>query len=90
MTDRDAWLNVAQAAQWLAEGRRVEGRAHGTSDAGWIDVSGTAIGISLEYRLKPAPPKPREWHLRWNARDSYWESVPDTCLGAIRVREVLE
>ena len=62
MTDNaERWRNVAQAAQWLAEGREVEWRTWGGN--GWFRYSGvwTDLHAHNEYRLRPEPPKPIEF-----------------------------
>lgn len=72
MTDNaERWRNVAQAAQWLAEGREVEyrnkpGQGFATE---WAPVTFNGLPEHLwvfnEYRLKPEPPKPREFKIGW-------------------------
>lgn len=93
MTDdnRARWQNVAQAAQWLAEGREVEEKVR-NSEADWIR-SDDLLGIGFEYRLKPEPPKPREWTLHLGNHNSCVASGPLSQPGIIervRVREILE
>jgi hypothetical protein len=69
MSDRDAWLNVAQAAQWLAEGRKVERRLRtiGGNGGQWWPVDPSwMLDARDEYRLKPEPPKKgSEKELAW-------------------------
>jgi hypothetical protein len=93
MTDRDAWLNIAQAAQWLAEGRQVERMAR-KAFGDWSRQTNEPLHTDCEYRLKPEPPKPREWILERvpdggrlvNVWSGPWLEAGET----IRVREVLE
>lgn len=62
----------------------------------WQDIGAVGSQVSMAYRLKPQPPKPREWFIltddgsghRWVV-DSL-ENVFRTDLVAVRVREVME
>jgi hypothetical protein len=58
MTDNaERWRNVAQAAQWLAEGRVVE--VFNPVEQAWEPLAPTGIiAAGWSYRLKPEPPKP--------------------------------
>ena len=105
MTDNaERWRNVAQAAQWLAEGREVEYRWRDPmnrrgGDPEWIECDkapespwGVTLRDACEYRLKPDPPKPREWTLSpvlvhgWPYLVAHEGSYDQ----GIRVREVIE
>ena len=93
MNERDRWLNVAQAAQWLADGRAVDWRRPPPFDGVWRDFGriDPLIGPECEYRLRPEPPKPREWVLMgYECQYPYAVSgpvIPDR--ERVRVREVL-
>jgi len=66
---KQQWLDLAQVATWLAEGREVECRKRiPQNDASnvrreWEAITPHAAWLvaELEYRLKPEPKKPREW-----------------------------
>ena len=102
MTDNaERWRNVAQAAQWLAEGRQVQGRgpslvtSNGERGEWWnlgLGFFATGIPVDHEYRLAPDPPKTKEWTLSpvlvhgWPYLGAYEGSYGQ----GIRVREVIE
>jgi hypothetical protein len=67
--DREAWNNLAQAAQWIADGLKVQWKRRGRKGE-WNDLLSfqSALSVEWEYRLKPAPPKPREWTLSGDRR----------------------
>jgi hypothetical protein len=62
----------------------------------WSDVRlNPAWGVATTYRVKPLPPKPREWWLCRDEKDhpfSVWDNLPadDVWSEVIHVREVLE
>lgn len=99
MTDNaERWRNVAQAAQWLAEGREVEWKRRAWTGGGSKDWSALPIGAVLsvdwEYRLKPEPPKPREFSIVGRGLDMVAIVLdggrPVAIDERIRVREVIE
>lgn len=100
MTDNaERWRNVAEAAQWLAEGREVEWRP--SPQHLWRPMEnppGLFLSAGDEYRLKPEPPKPREFRIGWNFISGRWEVMSGpapvfgnpNALAPIRVIEAIE
>jgi hypothetical protein len=100
-SEKAAWLNVAEAAKWIAEGREIQARDPQTSAPVWFNCGAGFYAKWLrpcyEYRLKPEPPKPREWdayvfpagHL--NTYEPLTKEAADRFVHAqkIRVREIL-
>ena len=72
-------------------------KAHGgpyqdLADDGWQHVSRPSWGFTRTYRVKPAPPKPREWWRSESDGQTYLCEPHDKAAfmdGYVRVREVL-
>jgi hypothetical protein len=100
--NQDEAKRILPLIQALADGKVIQHRCKENPSGQWFDCSGLPVADDLfEFRIKPDPPKPREWYLlinKYGAIDSAFEWMSDHVIGRaddlslsiIQVREVID
>lgn len=73
------------------DGKAIQARAGSSEEKDWLDVVEPGWAPHVDYRIKPEPPKPREWWLLPGTAYCSMSVVDYKPVGpmAIHVREVL-
>ena len=87
--NKDNAKDYLPLVQALAEGRQVQINVGSIENPDWIDRPTFDFSAQpRQYRIKPEPPKPREWTMWEESGKIYNGQVPFS--KKIRVREIIE